>query len=336
MTPHQGHEDTAPALQPVQTEGDPEVSVVAAVSHRSVGDWVWFWVLTVLWAMSFPLTRMAVKLSDPERGLPPEAIVAGRMTIGAIVLIGAVIVMKEKFPPLRDWKRWGIMFVMGAIGMTLPFWLITYAQKTVNSSLAALYIATAPLFVAVLAHFIFHDERLHWRMARGLAIGFVGVALLFGPDAVTQFGSASVFAQFLCLIATTCYAVETVLARGAPTMPPVVLSAGFVSFGALFSWFGLFNADWSAHTPDVSSWIAVVGLGVGPTALAALFYMLLVQRTNATFLALTGYTIPVVSALIGFLAYGEVQAWHSFVAFGLILVGVWVSQNTSAKEKRPS
>lgn len=316
----------APAIEPVPTETDTEVDISTAPAHRSARDWAWFWILTVLWAMSFPLTRMAVKLSDPAHGLPPEVIVSGRMTIGAIILLSAMSVKGERFPPLTDYRRWGMMFLLGMVGMTVPFWLITFAQRTVDSSLAALYVATAPLFVAVLAHFIFHDERLGRRTVRGLLIGFAGIGLLFGPDAVSQFGSASVLAQFLCLLATTCYAFETVLARAAPPMPSLVLSAGFVSFGAVFSWLGLINVDFTGYEPVLSSWIAVIGLGVGPTALAALFYMQLVRRTSATFLALTGYTIPVVSALIGFLAYGEVQAWHAFIAFGLILVGVWVSQ----------
>lgn len=330
MMTHEDH--AAPPIQPVQTETDPDVSVSSAISHRSVSDWLWFWILTVLWAMSFPLTRAAVKLTDPSHGLPPEVIVSGRMTVGAIILLVAALVSGERFPPLKDYRRWGMMALMGMVGMTLPFWLITFAQKTVDSSLAALYVATAPLFVAVLAHFMFHDEKLNFRTVRGLVIGFIGIGVLFGPDALGQFGSASVFAQLLCLIATTCYAFETVLARGAPPMPPLVMSAGFVSFGAVFSWFGLIHVDFTGYEPHVSSWIAVVALGIGPTALAALFYMQLVRKTSATFLALTGYTIPVVSALIGFLAYGEVQAWHAFVAFALILIGVWVSQSPQDRQ----
>ncbi|MAP96317.1 MAG: hypothetical protein CMK07_15335 [Ponticaulis sp.] len=327
------HGDTPPSA-PVGTDADPAVTPVSALAHRSLSDWVWFWILTCLWAISFPLTRLAVKLSTPEQGLPTEVVVSGRLTIGALILVAAALVKGHKFPPLSDRLRWGNMLVMGVVGMVAPFWLITFAQKSIDSSLAALYTATAPLFVAVMAHFIFHDERMSWGKLGGLMVGFLGIALLFGPDAIGSFGSASMLAQLLVLIAVTGYAAETVLARASPPMPPLVLAAGFVSIAAVVSWPGVLFADWSARSPDVSSWLAVIGLGIGPTALSSLFYMALVKRTNATFLALTGYTIPVVSALIGFVAYGEVQPWHSFVAFALILAGVWVSQS-AGKEKRP-
>lgn len=336
MTPDEHAEEPAVGAVPLQVDLPQDEGLVSTVTHRTMMDWLWFWVLTLLWAISFPLTRVAVKLSNPSEGLPVQVVVAGRMTIAAIVLVVAALLSGQRFPPLRDYRRWGMLFLMGFVGMTLPFWLITYAQRTVDSSLAALYVATAPLFVAVMAHFSFKDERLTWQIARGLLVGFVGIALLFGPDAIGEFGSASMLAQLFCLLATSCYALEAILARAAPSMPSLIMSSGFVSFGAVFSWFGLIGVDWSAHQPVLSSWLAVVGLGIGPTALAALFYMVLIKRTNATFLALTGYTIPVVSALIGYLAFGEVQAWHSFLAFGLILLGVWVSQHTAAKEKRPA
>ena len=329
------NEDAAHGLQPGPAETHAGTSVTEAVSRRTFTDWVWFWVLTGLWSISFPLTRLAVQMTEPEKGLPVEVVVSGRMTIGAIVLLVATFMAGHRFPPLNDYRRWGVMALLGLIGMTLPFWLFTFAQKSIDSSLAALYTATAPLFVAVMAHFAFQDEKITRQKLAGLLIGFLGIGLLFGPDAISNFGSAGVLAQFFCLLAVTGYALETVMARGAPPMSPLVLATGFVCFGAVYSWFGLLNVDWSGRSPELSSWLAVVGLGIGPTALSALFYMALVRRTNATFLALTGYTIPVVSALIGFLAYGEVQPWHGFVAFGLILLGVWVSQPTIRKQKRP-
>ncbi|MAK59999.1 MAG: hypothetical protein CMK09_03375 [Ponticaulis sp.] len=335
MTHTPENEDAAHGLQPVPAETLAETSVVEAVSRRSAKDWLWFWILTGLWAMSFPLTRLAVQMTEPEKGLPVEVVVAGRMTIGAIVLLVATFLAGHRFPPLSDYRRWGVMALLGLIGMTLPFWLFTFAQKSIDSSLAALYTATAPLFVAVMAHFAFHDEKITRQKVAGLVVGFLGIALLFGPDAISNFGSAGVLAQFCCLVAVTGYALETVMARGAPPMTPLVLASGFVSFGAIYSWFGVINVDWTGHSPALSSWLAVVGLGIGPTALSALFYMALVKQTNATFLALTGYTIPVVSALIGYVAYGEVQPWHGFVAFGLILLGVWVSQSQGRKRKRP-
>lgn len=291
-------------------------------------DWFLFFALTGLWAVAYPCTKLAVNAMDPAHGLPPQLVIACRLTIGAVILLVAAIATGQKFPHLRDWRRWLSMAALGLLGMTAPFFVITTAQKTIDSSLAALYVAATPLFVASMAHMVFRAERMTWKLAAGLLIGFAGVALLFGPDAVSDFGSASVWAQALCLLGTLLYAVNTILARAAPPMPPLVLSAGFVTLAAVFSWFGLPGVDFSALDPTPSAWLGVLGLGIFPTALASLLYMTLVARTSATFLSLTGYTIPVVSGLIGFLAFGEVQGPDAILAFALILAGVWVSQRS--------
>lgn len=218
------------------------------------------------------------------------------------------------------------MAIMGILGTAAPFLLITNAQQTVDSSLAALYVAAAPLFVAVMAHFLFHDDRISWGKAGGVAIGFVGVAVLFGPEAITAFGSASVLAQALCLLATAFYALSTITARYAREIPPFVFAAGFLCFGALASWPLLFFVDFEALTPSTGAITGVIGLAIGPTAMASVFYMMLIQRTSATFLSMTGYTIPIFSAVVGYLAFQEVQSWNAVLAFILILGGVWISQ----------
>jgi drug/metabolite transporter (DMT)-like permease len=71
----------------------------------------------------------------------------------------------------------------------------------------------------------------------------------------------------------------------------------------------------------------VVGLGIVPSAIAQALYMLLIARTSATFLSLTGYSIPVMAALLGFLIFGETQSWNAMLAFAMILSGVWLARH---------
>lgn len=306
----------------------------ALTPKREPLDWGLFVALTLLWAIAYPCTRLAVNASDPAHGLPPQLVIACRLTLGAVILLTAAFFTRQKFPLLRDWRRWGSMAGLGFLGMTAPFFVITTAQKTIDSSLAALYVAATPLFVAAMAHLFFRDERVTPKLALGLLVGFAGIAVLFGPDALSNIGSASVVAQLLCLLGTLFYAVNTIMARAAPPMPPLVLSAGFVSLAAVFSWVGLPSVDFSALDPAPSAWIGVIGLGIFPTATASLLYMMLVARTSATFLSLTGYTIPVVSAAIGYVAFGEVQGFDAMLAFGLILSGVWISQNSTHRKTK--
>ena len=301
-----------------------------AREHRTPTDWFLFSILTALWGAAYGFTRLAVSQSAPEYGFPPEFIIPVRLTAGALVLLFVARLSRQVWPSLRAWKSWLAMAVMGILGTAAPFLLITNAQQTVDSSLAALYVAAAPLFVSVLAHFLFHDDRINPGKAGGVAIGFAGVAVLFGPEAVTSFGSASVLAQSFCLLATAFYALSTITARYARDIPPFAFAAGFLCFGAVASWPLLVFVDFAALKPSSGAIAGVIGLAIGPTAMASVLYMMLIQRTSATFLSMTGYTIPIFSAIVGYLAFQEVQNWNAVLAFILILGGVWMSQRGPA------
>lgn len=299
--------------------------------HKTLGDWVLFGGLSTLWAVAYAFTRLAVSQDQPELGFPPQFIIPARLTVAAVILLTVAAFSRQKWPPFSEWKSWLAMAIMGIIGTACPFFVITTAQKTVDSSLAALYVAAAPLFVAVMAHFFFSDDKINPRKALGIAVGFAGVAVLFGPEAIQAFGSASVTAQALCLLGTCFYAISTITARFAKDIPPFIFAAGFVTIGAITTWPLLLTVDFESLTPSATAIAGVAGLAIGPTAMASIVYMILIKRTSATFLSLTGYTIPIISAVLGYLAFKEVQSWNALLAFALILSGVWLAQR-SAKQ----
>jgi drug/metabolite transporter (DMT)-like permease len=297
--------------------------------HKTLSDWVLFGGLSTLWAVAYAFTRLAVSQGQPELGFPPQFIIPARLTIAALILLAVAAFSRQKWPPFSEWKSWLAMSVMGIVGTAFPFFVITTAQKTVDSSLAALYVAASPLFVAVMAHFFFSDDRITPRKALGVTVGFAGVAVLFGPEAIQAFGSASVAAQALCLLGTIFYAISNITARYAKDIPPFVFAAGFVTIGAITTWPLLFTVDFESLAPSNIAIAGVVGLAIGPTAMASIVYMILIKRTSATFLSLTGYTIPVISAVIGYLAFKEVQTWNALLAFAMILSGVWLAQRSN-------
>ena len=96
----------------------------------------------------------------------------------------------------------------------------------------------------------------------------------------------------------------------------------------------LIMVDWQSLHLSPAPVLSVIGLGIGPSALASILYMVIVQRSGATFLALTGYLVPVLSAIIGFIIFREVQSWNALIAFALILSGVWLAQGQ--KKQTPS
>lgn len=294
--------------------------------QRNLVDWLLFIAVSFLWAGAYAMTRGA---AYGQEGLPVGFIVPARLTIGAMILNAVLFATGRRYPPLSDVPRWAVMAGMGLLGMTGPFFLITIAQQTVDSSLAALYVAAVPIFVVLGANFMFKDERLTPRIALGVGIGFFGVVALFGPDAYENFGSASTIAQLLLLLAASLYASSTLLARAAPNIEPFVFASGFVTLAAIMSLPMLAMVDWDKLKLAPTPVLSVIGLGIGPSALASILYMMIIQRAGATFLALTGYVVPVLSAILGFILFREVQSFNALLAFALILSGVWLAQGQS-------
>jgi len=301
-------------------------------AQRDFLDWFLFLFLSLLWASAYAMTRGAV---FGAHGLPPVLVIPGRLVIGAIILNLVIGVTGRRYPSLSDLKLWAMMAGMGFLGMTGPFFIIAVAQQNVDSSLAALYVAAAPIFVVAGAHFMFEDEKLTSRIALGIGIGFIGVMTLFGPEVFQSFGSTDATAHILLLAGAMLYAASTLLARMAPKMEPLVFASGFVTLAALMSLPMLLLVDWQTVSPNSIQIFSVIGLGAGPSALASLLYMMVVQRAGATFLALTGYLVPVLSAVIGYIAFREVQDWNTLLAFALILSGVWLAQKRTLP-KRPA
>lgn len=297
----------------------------ASVTRRPAMDWVLFAVLSLVWAGAYPLTRLAVG-KGLDTGLPAQWVLPGRLAIGACFLWIVLIVTRKHLPPFSDRKRWLSIVGMGVVGSVIPFFFITTAQETVNSSLAALYTAASPVFVAIGANLLFAEERMTPNTAAGVVLGFLGVAVLFGPEALSGLGSANVLAQLFLLIATLAYALSTLIARAAPPMDVIAFATSYATVSALVAMPMVLTVDPASVQASWVNWLAVLGLGLGSSGIAQVVYMSLVARAGATFVSLNGYSIPVISAVLGWLFFNETQSWNALLAFALILGGVWLAR----------
>jgi drug/metabolite transporter (DMT)-like permease len=299
----------------------------APAGQRSSLDWTVFAALTLLWSGAYVLTRLAVGKGSAE-GLPVFWILAGRLTIGAVFLWVLVFATRSALPKFGQDRRWLFVLGMGATNAVIPFFLITLAQEHVDASLAALYAAASPVFTALGAGFLFMEERLTRRGAAGVVLGFLGVAVLFGADAVASWGTSALWAQGALIVAALAYAASTLIARASPPMPPLGFAASYVTVGALASLPTVMLVDAQSVQASAVHWLAVLGLGLGSSGVAQGLYMWLVGRAGATFLSLVGYTIPLGTAVMGWMVFGETQGPRTLVALALILGGVWLARSS--------
>ena len=270
--------------------------------------------------------------------IPPAIVTVSRLWIGTIFLY---IVMKQAgrtFPPLLDTTKQGIrltaewrwMLSIAFIGYVLPFFIFPWAQQFIPSGLAGVYMAFMPIWTIVLAYF-FANESLGPQKIIGVALGFVGIMILMGPEVIKGAAASSVLAQAALLIASICYAASAVLTRRAPNIRPRVFATGTLLCASIISTPALFFTPFETDQWTLVGVANVVGLGLGPTGLAGVLLIIIIQRVGAGFMGLANYVTPLWAVMMGALFFNERLEVTVFVALIIILAGVAVSQRNSEK-----
>ena len=212
---------------------------------------------------------------------------------------------------------------MSIINITIPFALITWAEQSVDSALAAILNSTVPLFVIVLAPLFLPDEPIRINGILGLMIGFLGVVLIVSPGLAAAAGTVP--GQIALLGSSLSYAVGNVYSRrsiqGQPPMIPAVFQVTFALLivGALAL---VIERPWATATPDAEAWFSVIWLGILGSGLAYLAYFRLLLTWGATRTALVAYLLPVVGIVLGFLVRREPIDATLIAGTGLVIAGV--------------
>ncbi len=301
---------------------------------RRPRDWVLFGILVFLYGSAFMFIELSVA------SIPPLTVVAARIVLGAACVYGWMRYQGYRLPEfmepaaaggsLRISRTWVYFLLLAIVGNVLPFFLITWGQIAVDSSLAGILMAFMPLATMMLAHFFVPGEPLTPPKIMGFIMGFAGVIVLMGPSTLSHLSTEGtrLIAQLAILGGAFCYAANAIIARHAPRLPAIVSSAGILVIGAVISTFLalILEQPWTAD-PDILAILAVVFLGIFTTALATVVYMELVQTAGPSFFALTNYLVPVLAVFLGALVLGEVLDWRAFAALGLVLLGIFVSQS---------
>ena len=270
--------------------------------------------LAWLWGSSFLAIGIAVET------VSPVDVVAGRMGIGAAFLI--LILLLGRGSLKMGWRGWLIATAVGLTGNVLPFLLISFAEQRVDSGLAALIMGIAPVVTLVLAPLAHHEETLGRRKIVGALVGFGGVGLLVGPSAFDDMGYETL-AQLALLGAAFCYAFTALFSRRFPHEKPMQTAAASVLVGALF--IGIISmANWQPQTASLGSLLAILYLGIGPTALAAAIYFYLIPRIGAGRLQQVNYVVPILGTLLGIFILGEQPSLNTWIAIPFILAAVYI------------
>ena len=280
--------------------------------NQPVSTWILeFILLAALWGASF----LFMRLGAAEFGPLPTA---GLRVALATVFLWPIMLYKGQWPALR--RHWRPVLLAGIANSAIPFALFSWAVLHIATGLTAILNASVPLFGALIAWMWLGDRinRLRWV---GLAIGFVGVALLASrAPAGTGFKSDSAYwAIGACLLASFFYGVSASFARRYLTgVPPLATATGSQLGAAL----GLALPTlwlWPAQMPGPRAWGAIVAIAVLCTGIAYILYFRLIANAGPSRALAVTYITPVFAVLYGAVFLGErITPW--MIGCALVIV----------------
>jgi drug/metabolite transporter (DMT)-like permease len=268
--------------------------------------------LALVWGSSF----MFIKIADRE--LDPATLVLGRLGVAALTLglvVPLVLGAKVTLSELR--AHWPWLAVVGLLNTAVPFWLLSWGETRIDSGLASIIQASVPIFNALLAFGFFHEQRVKGRNLVGVAVGFVGVALLVGAQP-----QAKILGALAVVGMATCYAAGGLLARHhlSEVRPQAVaLGTTLVAAVAMLPTGVIFAPS---HMPSWKPIASVVFLGVVGTAFAYLLFYTIIAGAGAAYASFVTYLVPPVALAYGAVFLGESIGWAAIAGLVLILAGV--------------
>jgi drug/metabolite transporter (DMT)-like permease len=279
--------------------------------------WILFAAMAFLWGIPYLLIKVAVA------DLSPVTLVFLRTGIAALLLVPLAASRGALGPLLPYWKA---VLVYTVVEVTVPWLLLSSAERHLSSSLSGLLIAAVPLIGAVLGLAVGGDDRLDVRRAAGLVIGFVGVAALLGLD-LTEIDAGSVAQVGLVTLG---YAIGPMIVAGrlsaAPSLGVVTVSLALTA--AVWAPLGVAQLPLAVPPPAVLAAVAI--LAVLCTAVAFLVFFALIAEAGPLRAQAITYVNPAVALVLGVALLGEPFTIGAAVGFVLIVVGLLLATRRPA------
>ncbi len=279
----------------------------------SARGWALFAAVSVVWGMPYMFIKLGV-----DGGLTPGFLAWSRVALAALVLLPfALRAGALKGLPL------GWVALFAATEVAIPFPLIGFGEQRVSSSLAAILIASMPLFVAALALRFDRAEKPSRTRLVGMLIGLSGVIALMGIDLGGS--SEALIGAAAILVATVGYAIGPLIVNRqfSEFQPLGPVTAAMMAATVILLPFGI--GDFPAETPPTDAVASVFVLGVVCSAIAFLLFFSLIAEIGPSRASVITYVNPVVALALGVAILGEEVTAGASVGLLLILAGSWLA-----------
>jgi len=282
----------------------------------------------LIWGTTYLAIRYAVE------SIPPLIMMGIRHLVAGGSLYAWTRLRGTPAPRLRDWKYpaiVGTILFLGGHGS------LAWAEQRVPSGIAALLVATLPMWILVLARVSRTEEKFSARAITGVVLGFLGVMVLFGPDVMHENGQLNVVSALAVLLGNFLWAGGTIYMRNVPMPASPLLSSAMqmLAGGASLAIAGTLTGETArfhiaAVTPQ--SWLALAYLAAFGSLVAFTAYTWLHTVEKPSRVATYAYVNPVVAVLVGWVMAHEPVSAFTIVAMVVILIGVALVNSGTKRE----
>jgi drug/metabolite transporter (DMT)-like permease len=286
-----------------------------------------FAIIYLVWGSTFLAIRVGV------REVPPF-LLAGMRFFAAGILIYVWMRAKGTPSPIRrEWVSASFLALLIFVG---DYGLLFWAEKRVPSGIAAVMMATIPVFMAIAEIIILRTQRLTFRLALALLAGIGGVAVLVGRSASFGEGAIDTPGAIALVVAAISWSLAAILTRKLTLPESKVMSSGaqMLAGGILLALTAALLGEFRGFRVSAVSfgaWLALVYLIVAGSIVAFTAYVWLIHYESPTKVGTYAFVNPVVAVVLGYFLGGEALGMRTIVGTALVLVSVVVITTTPKK-----
>lgn len=289
-----------------------------------------FAVIYFVWGSTFLAIRVGV------REVPPFLLAGMRFLVAGLVLYGWMRARGTPSPTPHEWRAASILAVLIFV---FDYGLLFWAERRVPSGIAAVMMATIPVFMALAEIVFLRTQRLTLRLGLALLLGVGGVAVLVGHT--MSLGEAPIDTAGACalIFAALSWSIAASLSRKLPLPAAKAMSSGaqMLAGGVFLTLTAALLGEFRGfHVQAVSrgAWLALAYLIVAGSILGFTAYVWLIHHESPTKVGTYAYVNPVVAVLVGYFLGGEAIGPRTIVGTLLILVSVVVITTTPKREAK--
>ena len=287
-----------------------------------------FAIIYLVWGSTF----LAIRIGVHE--VPPFLFAAVRFMVAGLVLCGWMFAHGEPLPSALQWRS---VFQLALLIFVIDYGLLFWAEQRVPSGIAAVMMATIPVFMALSEIVFLRTQRLTVRLASALFVGLAGVAVLMSRS--LNLGGAPIdnAGAIALIIGSVSWSIASVLTRKLPLPSSKVMSSGaqMLAGGVLLSLVAATLGEFRNFNPVTVSraaWFSLLYLIVAGSIIGFTAYVWLIHHESPTKVGTYAYVNPIVAVLLGYLLGDEALGLRTILGTLFVLISVLLITTTRAKK----